>query len=115
VYILAMHASLMRCGVILGEVICQIFACWFSINSALSLYNPVFNPIKYDVEFSILIGVGGCGCPISSSITRSGAAYLALLKIDPTSAVDDITCFMMLERHMMEALMSCCSPSFCPR
>ena len=45
------------------------------------------------VELSILMGVGGCGCPISSSRCRSGIASRALMYKAPSSALaaEDIT------------------------
>ena len=40
------------------------------------------------VESSICTGVGGCVCPISSSVTRKGTAALQLMKVAPHSASD---------------------------
>ena len=53
------------------------------------------NPIA--VELSTCIGVGGWGCPISSSATRSGTASFVARKVAPISAsiAELMTLFMI--------------------
>ena len=50
------------------------------------------------VELSVCIGVGGWGCPSSSSVVFSGNAAFALMNSPPSSAsaADAITALMML-------------------
>ena len=50
------------------------------------------------VELSVCIGVGGCGCPNSSSIFMTWTASLMLIKRDPNSAsaTEDMTAFAMV-------------------
>jgi hypothetical protein len=48
--ILATHASVMRCGVMLGEVIHQVFTSCFPVDSVFPLCNPVFNPITSHIH-----------------------------------------------------------------
>ena len=53
------------------------------------------------VELSVVTGVGpGCGCPISSSVTRRGIASLQPWKSDAISVsdADAMTCLMMADR-----------------
>ena len=49
------------------------------------------------VELSIWMGVGGCGCPNSSSRCRSGIASRALMYKAPSSAsaAEDITALII--------------------
>ena len=51
------------------------------------------------VELSICNGVGGCACPIYSSVMRRGTTALQLMKVAPHSAYDamDIT-FLMISQ-----------------
>ena len=61
----------------------------------------------YAVELSTCTGVGGWGCPISMSVLRSATPSLVLLKSAPhsASAVDAITCLMMVEVDRMAPLL----------
>ena len=49
------------------------------------------------VELSVCIGVGGCGCPNSSSIFMTWTASLMLIKRDPNRApaTEDMTTLMI--------------------
>ena len=49
------------------------------------------------VEFSICTRVGGCVCPIYSSVMHRGTAALQLMKVGPHSASDatDMTSLMI--------------------
>ena len=51
------------------------------------------------VEFSVWMGVRGCGCTISLSVCRMDMAVSALMNSAPNSAsaADDITAFMICE------------------
>jgi hypothetical protein len=53
--------------------------------------------IPHAVEFSVCIGVAGCGHPISARVVRSIVAFLQLSNSMPISAskADDKTGFMM--------------------
>ena len=44
--------------------------------------------MPWAVELSVLIGVGGCGWPMSSSAWWMGHAFCALWKAAPSSASD---------------------------
>ena len=58
------------------------------------------------VELSTWMGVGGCGCPISSRIVRSVTASFMFLNSAPTSAstAEETTTSMVEERLRMGPL-----------
>ena len=51
------------------------------------------------VVLSVYIGVGGCLCPISSSVVLAGTAFLQLMKSahSSASAADDMTALTILD------------------
>jgi hypothetical protein len=67
-------------------------------------------PLLYPVTMvlSVCKGVGGRGCPNSSSIARSTVIYLAFKNTAPISASadDDITCLRIVLMMIMAPLVS---------
>ena len=53
----------------------------------------------YEIEFSVWVGVGGCGCPIFSKVLCTGTEYFSLFKSAPNLylAADDMNNFIMCE------------------
>ena len=64
--------------------------------------------IPFAVVLSVCIGVGGCGCPISSSRLRCGTACFAFMNKPAisASAADDSTAFMTEETLSTAPLLS---------
>ena len=97
--------------------ISQVCGSWFPKHVELFLSDAILNPIKTHVhcfgpfccivefmmpslvELSILTGVGGCGCPISSSVMLRETAALQLTKMVAhlASEAADIT-FLMISQ-----------------
>ena len=76
---------------------------------------PLMMPLA--VLLSVLIGVGGCGCPSSAHVTRSGSSSRAFMysAAISASAADDTTIFIIFAMIDIGPLMICCLLELLPK